>query len=416
MTKGLKGYLQEIWDSRNKYSPTDDERLSEEEETTFEKNKQLFLAFDGNFIRARNYVGFIQYKGLRINIYPKICNDSDTPANTIHHILYWLIYSERIKFPFSQLPLDKQNFDNWIEALIYLYAHYTEETLSNQPYQSYQEIKEETSFLRGRLAMSEYINDNLLKARPQYFQCIYEPFLLDNQFNRIVKYVTRKLLSVSTHEINRDKLANLLFLLDEVSDCHCMAADCDLVKLNPLYSDLNTILSMSRLFLESTSINQNDSPDTNFCLLLPMEVIFEDFIFGYIQKHFSGSTPIPQKGIYLTKEKVFKMKTDIVLKNPSLIIDTKYKIRGITNNPKKGIAQTDMYQMLAYSFRKGISDVLLIYPTRTEINESNFTIINPDWSEQQIRIKAIDINIYSEDNPKKIEDELKMHLADFIVY
>lgn len=416
LVKGLKSYLEEIWQNRNRFSPTDDEELSEEEEATFRKNKQLFLSFDGSFIRARNYVGFIQYEGQRINIYPKICNESDSPANILHHILYWLSYSKRIKFPFSQLPLDKQNFDNWLEALIYLFAHYTEETISSQPYQAYQEITEETSFLRGRLAINEYIKNNIVKGTHQYFHCTYEPFLFDNQFNRIVKYVTKLLLLVSNNNTNKDRLSTLLFLLDEVSDCHCTASDCDLVKLNPLYHDLNNILAMSRLFLDSASINQNESTNTNFCLLLPMEVIFEDFIFGFIEKHFSEAEPEPQTGTYLTKEKVFRMKTDIILKKPSLIIDTKYKIRKVSTDSKKGILQTDMYQMLAYSFRRGIQHVLLIYPTRNEINESTFTIVNSIWHKQEISIKAIDINIYNKHNPKNIEDELKIILTNYLLF
>lgn len=406
--KGFKGYLDDVWQSRNQYKILDSE--------TEQADKQRFFSFDGNLLRARNYVGFVQYEGLRLSIYPKIC--TETPNSQIlPQILYWLSYSNRIHFPFANLPLDYQDFDDWLEAFVYLFACHTEETLSNQPYQSYQEITEETSYLRGRLETSTYVQNNLLTGRHQYFHCTYEPFLYDNQFNRIVKYVTRLLLSISKNDISQNRLNNLLFLLDSVSDKFCKASDCDAVKLNPLYHDLTTIVAMCRMFLEASNISQTDDKQSNFCFLLPMEVIFEDFIFGFIKKHFPNRSPESQREIYLTtnteNKAVFKMKNDILLQNPSLIIDTKYKIREKIDT-KKGISQTDMYQMLAYTIKRSINRVLLIYPTTSEEKSEIdiFTIKDNDFLNKSIEIRAIDINISGIDqyNERKLYQTLTNYL------
>ena len=411
---GLKSYLEEVWESRKRYGTIlneDDEidEVSEEEEAVWKRNKQRFLSFDGAFIRARNYVGVIQYKGVRINIYPKICNG--IPQNTIlSQVLYWLGYSKRVMFPFSQVPLSHDSFEDWLEAFIFLFAHYSEETLSSQPYQAYQGITEETPFLRGRLAIPQYIQANVITGRQQYFHCTYEPFVYDNQFNHIVKYVTRLLLSVSQNKASIDKLHELLFLLDEVSDIHCQAPDCDLVKLNPLYQDLSVILEMCRLFLSSSSINQNDFSNANFCFLLPMEVIFEDFIFGFIERHYPERNPKSQTKAFLASndndKDVFEIKNDIILQNPCLIIDTKYKIRDKTDN-KKGVAQVDMYQMVAYALRRKIHQVLLIYPNANgkEASVDTFTVTIPMDSHCNIIIKAMDVNIntqFDEDIKKQL--------------
>lgn len=410
----LNSYLEEVWRNRKRYGAIvdeddDNEAVSEEEEAVWKKNKQRFLSFDGAFIRARNYVGFIQYEGVRINIYPKICKG--IPQNTIlSQVLYWLGYSKRVRFPFSQVPLSHDSFEDWLEAFIFLFAHYSEETLSSQPYQAYQEITEETPFLRGRLAIPQYIQANVITGRQQYFHCTYEPFVYDNQFNRIVKFVTSLLLSVSQNKASIDKLHELLFLLDEVSDIHCQAPDCDLVKLNPLYQDLSVILEMCRLFLSSSSINQNDFSNANFCFLLPMEVIFEDFIFGFIEKHFPARKPKSQSKDHLALtdagQKVFAIKNDIILENPCLIIDTKYKIRDKTDN-KKGVAQGDMYQMVAYALRRKIHQVLLIYPKANgkEVSVDTFTVKMPTGSHCDIVIKAMDVNVntqFDEDIKKQL--------------
>lgn len=387
--KGFKAYLDEIWQSRNQYKALDNEAE--------QADKQRFFSFDGNVLRARNYVGFVQYEGLRLSIYPKIC--IKIPNHQIlPQILYWLSYSHRIHFLFANLPLDYQEFDDWLEAFVYLFACHTEEILSNQPYQSYQEITEEISYLRGRLATSDYIQNNLLTGRHQYFHCTYEPFLYDNQFNRIVKYVTKLLLSISTNDISQHRLNNLLFLLDGVSDEFCKASDCDAIKLNPLYQDLTTIIALCRMFLEASSISQADDSQSNFCFLLPMEIIFEDFIFGFIEKYFPDRNPKSQRETYLTintdNKEVFKMKNDILLQNPPLIIDTKYKIREKID-AKKGISQADMYQMLAYAVKRRIARVLLIYPTMPQnLSEiDTFIIENNAFLNETIEIKAVDINI-----------------------
>ena len=412
----FKDYLNSIWDNRNRYNQ---EEKKEEDDRKSNKNQQFFK-FDGHKCIPQNYVGMVQYEGIRLNIYPKIFKEQPIgTSNILPQVFYWLSHSKRIRFPFTQMPLSHQQIDDWLEAFIYVFANYTEEILSSQPYQTYQEITEETSFLRGRLAMPEYIRQNLITGRYQYFQSTYEPFIYDNQFNRIVKYVSNLLLNVSVNPLNQDKLHEILFLLGDVSDIQCTSSHCDFVKLNPLFQDLQVILEMCRLFLESSSISQNDETNTNFCLLFPMEVIFEDFIFGFIEKHFPNRKPFAQSGKYLAKnenkENVFKLNQDIKLKHPDLIIDTKYKIRGKPEivDKKKGINQADMYQMLAYSIREGVKNVLLIYPTESHKisgTKDIFTIENHDGKVIITEIHAIDVNITG-DNNIEIEDNLKKELS-----
>ena len=65
-------YLSGVWQSRNRYNEVSDE-ISEEEEQERKIQKQRFFDFtvDGK-ISARNFVGVVQYEGVRIEVYPKI--------------------------------------------------------------------------------------------------------------------------------------------------------------------------------------------------------------------------------------------------------------------------------------------------------------------------------------------------------
>src|SRR5690606_37900674 len=72
------------------------------------------------------------------------------------------------------------------------------------------------------------------------------------------------------------------FILHDVSDVCCTAEDCDKVRLNPLFEDHRQILSLCKLYLSNQVIDMEHEDSRNFCFLIPMEYVFEDFIFGFI--------------------------------------------------------------------------------------------------------------------------------------
>ncbi len=66
--KGLQSYLTEVWQNRPLFFAED-----ENEEERRETSQRFFIFNEGN-IKPRNYVGFIQYENLRINVYPRVFN------------------------------------------------------------------------------------------------------------------------------------------------------------------------------------------------------------------------------------------------------------------------------------------------------------------------------------------------------
>ena len=78
-------------------------------------------------------------------------------------------YCRKIKFPFSLASISKLDFDSYLELLIYVFANYTEEILSQQPFQAYQKVEEETTFLKGRLSFDNYTKHNLITGKWQNF-------------------------------------------------------------------------------------------------------------------------------------------------------------------------------------------------------------------------------------------------------
>jgi 5-methylcytosine-specific restriction enzyme subunit McrC len=100
-----------------------------------------------------------------------------------------------------------------------------------------------------------------------------------------------------------------------------------------------------------------------------------------------------------------------------IIIDTKYKPRWNheKNDSRRGIAQSDMYQMISYAYRRGNDKVLLIYPnTSDKLAEKYVFLINKGLTNERIKIKAIDVPFWSLKGYQYVENNLKVELKEIL--
>ena len=399
----LEEFLDEIWKNREKSGYYFDDTSNKIEVQQFiqflHKTKQL---------KSNKYVGVIHFEGQKINLLPKIFYNSDVEYNSgevnaiQNHILWWLSYCRKIKFPNYQTSLGSQKSD-FFEILIYLFSKYTRELLSNAIYQQYEEINKELSFIKGRLNTTEYINQNISKGRWHKLNCTYDAFVFDNKFNRIIKYVTTLLFNVTSSSENKKYLREILFILDEVSDERASAEECASIEFNPMFGQFETVRDYCYLFL-SNSISFDYKNDLKlFAFLLPMEYVFEDFIFGFIDKEIEEVNAKAQNtSKHLDIDKTFALKPDLLLElaTKNIIADTKYKIvYSDEKDPKKGISQSDLYQMLAYAVRFNIDEVILFYPNTIKGYQdkvSELVIEDELANGKKISIKSFQLPIINE--------------------
>jgi 5-methylcytosine-specific restriction enzyme subunit McrC len=397
---GLEGFLDEIWNSREKnsfYSENDNDKI--------ESQRFLQFIYKTNELKSNKYVGVIHYEGEKINLLPKIFydGDKDYSENEINqiqnHILWWLSYCRKIKFPNYQASLGSTKSD-FFEVLIYLFSKYTRELLSSSIYQQYEEVNRELSFIKGRLNTNEYINQNLSTGKWHKLNCTYDAFVFDNEFNRIIKYVTTLLFNVTGNHDNKKNLREILFILDEVSDERATAEQCARISFNHMFGEFETVRDYCQLFLTNCVSFDYKNDLKLFAFLLPMEYVFEDFIFGFIDKELEEVTAKAQRSdTYLDEDKTFNLKPDLWLKTEekSLIADTKYKIvYSDEKDPKKGISQNDLYQMLAYAVRFEVDEIILFYPnTFKQAQEDNteLTIKDALAQDKEISVQAFQLPI-----------------------
>ena len=427
----LKTYLHEVWQRR--FANEIEEEISEEQEIT---SRQSFLTFHESDTKAsaKNYVGFIQSGELHIEIYPKVFKNHDHhDANAklfLKHLFYWFGYCRKWKFPITNVNLDSLDHDNLPELIIKLIADCIHDTIAASPISLYEEVEESLMMPRGRINFGRYITNGLSTGNHHILECDYEPLVYDNKLNRAIKYVTRILQSLSKFDETKNRLNDIIFILDEVEDVPCMVQDLDKIKINSFFTDYQLLIDLCRLILEQQLYSNNHYEQHQWCLLFPMEYIFEDFVAGFLEYHFKDWNVEYQKSDkYLAtntgNSQVFQMRHDIFLTHKvskiEIIVDAKYKPRDPKTfaDPKKGIAQSDMYQITSYAFRRGCNHVLLIYPNFSEgcCLPDFFNIQSGFANRDNIEVIAAEIPFWSMNNfeqlTKSLEQRFRMSLDAF---
>ncbi len=422
----LKRFLSDVWISRASQSRDQQDDMDDEE-----TGRQPFLTFDGNWVRARNYIGFIQDGTQTIEIFPKVFKQvspsDDNKLLMLRHIFYWLGYCRKWRFPFSPTGLELSEIDSLPELIINLIANQFLDTVSNQPLSLYQLVEEPLQRPRGSINFKRYVANGLSRGNLHVLECDHEPFVFDNRVNRIIKYCCRLLLNRTTLTENVHLLQETLFVLDEVQDEVATVHDLERITLNSFFDEYLSVMNSCRMILGQQIYSHRPYDLSQWCLLLPMEYIFEDFVAGFLYKKFNREWRVEyqKSNMYLVDHPsaIFQMQHDIFLTSrtkPSrkLIIDTKYKLRpaAFKNDKKKGVSQTDLYQMTSYGFRRGVNDLIVLYPNTSEtLNEADTFQIRSGFQGQDIlNVTAIDIPFWSIIEFDSLAERLESRLNEIL--
>ncbi len=422
----LRQLLQNFWEQP---FYTDSEGEITEEQKSYKV--QQFLNFRNDSIQANNYVGFIQNDDDIIEIYPKVfknaVNASENKNLMLRHIFYWFSYCRKWKFPFSKASLDVHDIDDFPELIINLISNHFLETVSKQPHSMYQEVEESLQTPRGAIDFNKYLNGNFIHGNFQNIDCTHEPFVFDNKVNRLIKYCTRLLLSTTNLYENQRILQEIIFVLDEVEDVSFTGRDIENIAFNSIYEDYVLLVHNCKLVLNRQLYSNTSFDLSQWCLLFPMEYIFEDFLAGYLEDRFHDEWYITyqKSDMYLATNEipknVFQMKHDIFISCKSdpelkIIVDTKYKIRGndYKKDDKKGVEQEDLYQVVSYALRRGCSNVLLVYPNISEnLNTTDYFEIESGFDgNDRINVHAMEIPFWSFSQFDKLDDMMGMVMTE----
>ena len=344
---------------------------------------------DGKFIQARNYVGVLQTKSsLTIEILPKIADKTDTDKSKA---VFIKMLRTLKNFPFKSSNLASLKTQNLplLEIFISMFLFELEALVKKGIKSDYVTLEDNLNFLKGKLSINEQIKRNSIHK--ERFYVGYSEFLSDIKINRIIKTTLKFLYKKSNSSKNQQKIRELLFIFDEVSECEDYKNFFEKLVINRQVKHYEQTLLWCKIFLLGNSFTPHKGDDLALALLFDMNALFESYVGNFIKKSFSGTILQHSEKHLIEDPKSFKLRPDIFLKN-KFIADTKWKII----SSKDDISQADLYQLYAYGKKHECNNLYLIYP-KIEGIKQDFMKFGYD-DEMWLEILYFDLEKDSENN------------------
>ena len=327
-----------------------------------------------------------------------------------------LTYAFQVLNQESYKSISVEFFKNTAEMFTAILCKGIESQLKRYLNRDYVVKTEALSSLRGSIRVTESINQ--MSFLNKKLVCSFDEFSNDSYMNKILKSTMHLLLKADISIEQKKSLKSLLPYFAEVRkiDIYRINWKFHFNQNNQTYRMLMGICYLTIKGLLQTQDNgkiklMDFIDEQRLCRL------YEKFILGYYQKHFSHLNPrtnyIEWDGQGET-EYLPAMKTDITLEDKSqkkvLIIDTKYYGRTMQSQfGKNSYHSGNMYQIHSYVSNKKatyvgkVSGLLLCAKTDEEITpKQKFTI-----SGNQFAVQTLDLNVDFSDIEKQLNDIVK---------
>lgn len=342
-------------------------------------------------VAAANYVGiFTTRRGTVVEILPKIDlaggrgSDYETTRRLFLRMLQCWRRFERVP-TLSQSGIRAARRFPMLEVFVRQFLDGLNTLTRGGLAKRYIPVEENLLYLRGRLLFREQIRENLVnRAR---FHVANGELSVNRPANRLIHSALAKLKLLVRDTENR-RLLRLLGQLMEVAEVPQAAnpqADWQRHRVDRSMPHYGPVMQWVGLFLFGHGLATYSGRYRNLSLLFPMEHVFEDFVTHSFRRWQSGyrvAAQSPQKPLARIEDQpAFMMKPDISLRKGdrvAFILDAKWKeIDALSEDPKHGVNQGDLYQLYAYAKGNGCDTVALVYPrAQTFTSELRYRLLD----------------------------------------
>ena len=323
-------------------------------------------------LKAGQVVGVLAVPGRTVEILPKIDGDDGAVRAALVRMLAVAL---NLRVADADLAaLDTQRND-LLELLVRLFAERLLAAVRRGLPRRYVTREEDLRLLRGKLDVTRQITH--LAARPDRLACRFDELSEDTPLNRVLKAAASRLARLARTAANARLLAELAARFELVGDSpDPLREPVRLDRTNAAFHDLHRL---ARLFLEGDWQSTASGRAAGFTLLFPMNVLFEAFVGRCLQRALARQ---PVRVRLQTSERhaltgadnhpLFALRPDAVIEGAegAVVLDTKWKeLRPDKDKEKLGVAQSDIYQMLAYAEAWDAKRLVLVYPSPRRMNE-----------------------------------------------
>ncbi len=334
-------------------------------------------------LRARGVVGVLAADGCSLEILPKIDVDGQGEqerqnADIRKRLVHMLAVALDLKIETGQVTeLDWQR-ETLLEILIRIFCSKLTEAVRRGMPRRYIVNEDDLTALRGTLDLPRQFTRHI--ANPSRLACKFDELSEDTALNRIMKATVAHLFRMSRNATSQQRLRELAFVYADISEVAVSALKWDDVIIDRTNRAWHELFGMAQLFLRNRFQTTSAGLGRGTALLFEMNMLFEEYV-GRLIKRALASTEyrVALQGgrrFCLTsiddERAVFQTKPDILISHAGKVvhvIDTKWKrISSRIDDPKKGVSQSDVYQMMAYAHLYKAPRVTLLYPHHADLS------------------------------------------------
>lgn len=328
-------------------------------------------------LRARGVVGILASGDVSLEILPKIdvvpgAGVDIQNAAIRRRLVHMLAVALDLKIDLGSMTnLEWQN-NTLLEILIRVFCDKLTAVLRKGMPRRYVECDEDLPSLRGRLDITRQFTRHAVN--PSRLACQFD-FLSENiALNQIMKAAVTRLLSISRRTANQQRLRELAFVYGEITDLPVSALRWGEVVIDRTNRPWLELFSMAQLFLQDRYQTTTGGAGHGTAMLFEMNTLFEEYVGRKVTRLLSGTDyKVSLQGGRLfcltgqgSERGLFQTKPDILIRRGGVVthvIDTKWKrISSRIDDPKQGVSQADVYQMMAYAQLYGAPRLTLLYP------------------------------------------------------
>jgi 5-methylcytosine-specific restriction enzyme subunit McrC len=324
-------------------------------------------------LRAHGVVGVIATPGCQLEILPKIEGGGEvgvtdaTFRNRLIHMLA-VVYDLPVEAgAMTQLGWQR---DTVLELLIRLFCAKLADAVRQGMPRLYISHEDDLPTLRGRLDVTRQFS--ALAVSPQKLACRFDALSPDIVLNQVMRAAVTKLSRLSQAPDNQRTLRELSFVYADVTEVPANAMRWDQIVLDRTNRRWHDLLSLARLFLSDRHQQTSAGMVDGHALLFEMNVLFEQYVARILSRALAGTGMcVSAQGghrdcLYEGDTGRFRTRPDLIIRQGErivLIIDTKWKrMTPRIDDPKQGVSQADVYQLMAYGQLYDCPNVMLLYP------------------------------------------------------
>jgi 5-methylcytosine-specific restriction enzyme subunit McrC len=342
---------------------------------------------NGN-LHASQMVGVIAARDCSLEILPKVDPEApDEDAETVRsRLVDMLDVALDLKLGAGEAAKIARNAPSLLEILIRLFADQLLKQVRRGLPRTYLPCEDDLPALRGSLDIRRQFTVHAV--RPDRLACRYDVLSHDSPLLQLMKACVVRLVRYARRTSTRRLLDELRILLADVSDV-LPAHAARKITLDRTTHGWRSLLPLARQLLgrdwQDTRSSREAPEGTS--LLFPMNDLFEAYVAALARRALSPfgiEVKAQGGGAFCLADwseedeerpgRLFATKPDLMLRSNGrtlAIIDTKWKVigRDIADR-KRGVAQADIYQMMAYAQLYRTDRLMLLYPHHAGLDDA----------------------------------------------